>query len=115
MRERLIMLAKEAKKEKRLHPIGFDEPDVSAITKSDWVGLRLLSLLLSTDPSNASIKDVVRSLDHYSFKYSTDVVLKAFALLTRERTEKDVWHNPESHLIRGLNRNMKATDNGRVL
>ena len=115
MKERLIMLANEAKKDKRKRKQVIDDPSVDDISLSDWVGLRLLSLLLSTDVSNSNIKDVSRSMKYYTEKYSDRVIQQAFCLLTRDRALNWEWDDPESSLIRGLNRNMQATDNGRVI
>ena len=87
MRERLIMLAKEAEQEaelqKRFSKMAKQaeewppthEESIKSIKKDDWVGLRLLSLMLSTDVSAINIKDVARSLNYYNWKYSTPVVL----------------------------------------
>lgn len=114
MRERLIMLAKEAEQEAELQT-RFSKmakqaeempptPDAStdSITKDDWVGLRLLSLMLSTDVSAINIKDVARSRRYYEYKYSTGIVAAAFAKLNRERAEKGEWHNPESKSLRQM-------------
>lgn len=79
-----------------------DEFDMFDITKSDWIGLRLLSLILCTDVSSSNIKDIQRSMDYYTERYSREAVMHAIFLINRERVEKDVWHNPESKLIRGM-------------
>lgn len=114
MRERLIMLAKEAEQEAELQarfsklakqaeempPMPQAETDM--IEKDDWVGLRLLSLMLSTDVSNINIKDVTRSLKYYEYKYSPDIVAAAFAILTIERADKGEWYNPKSRSLREM-------------
>lgn len=114
MRERLIMLAKEAEQEAELQarfskmakqaeempPTPQAETD--KIKKDDWVGLRLLSLMLSADVSAINIKDVARSLKYYEYKYSPDIVAAAFAILTIERADKGEWYNPESKALREM-------------
>ena len=111
MKKRLEMLMREAKKDPyKGKP--YKEPSVADIKKDDWIGLRLLSLLLSADASNVTLNDVMRSVSHYQFKYSPGVVIEAFQLINRERTMGGEWDNAESKLVRGLNQNMKATDNG---
>ena len=78
------------------------EFNVTDITKSDWVGLRLLSLLLSTDVSNANIKDVTRSMNFYTDKYSHAVVQQAFCMLARDRFVLDEWDCPDSTTVRRM-------------
>lgn len=73
-----------------------------SITKDDWVGLRLLSLMLSTDVSAINIKDVARSLKYYERKYSSSIVAAAFAVLAHERAENGEWRNPESKSLRQM-------------
>ena len=111
MRERLIMLAKEAEQEAELQTRfskmakqaeempPTPEASTDSITKDDWVGLRLLSLMLSTDVSAVNIKDVKRSIDYYAYKYSQSVVAAAFAQLNRERAENGEWRSPESKAL----------------
>lgn len=111
MQKRLEMLMREAEKDPyKGKP--YKEPSIADIKEHDWIGLRLLSLLLSADASNTMISDVMRSASHYQFKYSREVVLEAFQLINRERTEGGEWDNAESKLVRELNKTMKATDNG---
>lgn len=114
MRERLIMLAKEAEQEAELQARfskmakqaeempPTPEASTDSITKDDWVGLRLLSLMLSTDVSAINIKDVERSMDYYAYKYSQRVVAAAFAQLNRERAENGEWRNPENKSLRQM-------------
>lgn len=78
------------------------EFNVTDITKSDWVGLRLLSVLLSTDVSNANIKDVARSMDYYADKYSHATVQQAFCMLTSDRFVLDEWDCPDSSTVRRM-------------
>ena len=102
MRERLEMLMREA----RESPAPFTkEPELSVadIKKQDWVGIRLLSLLLSADPSSASIRDVQKSIEFYERKYSNQLLLTAINALNKERFADETWHNPASRLIRNAN------------
>lgn len=84
------------------NPLGFADANIGSITKADWVGIRLLSLIISADPSSATIKDVGKSMTYYQFKYSTDVLMQALQMINNERYRNDVWDNPESRLIRGM-------------
>lgn len=113
MKERLIMLAKEA--ELNPAPSLPEEPVIEDVIEEDWIGLRLLSLIMSTDISSATIRDVRKSMKYYSEKYSTEVLLQAFGLINRERTQQGEWNNPENILIRKLKNNMKATDGGKEI
>ena len=75
------------------------EESTKSIKKDDWVGLRLLSLMLSTDVSAINIKDVARSLKYYERKYSFSIIAAAFAVLAHERAENGEWRSPESKAL----------------
>lgn len=111
MRERLIMMSKQAEQEAELQARfskmakraeempPTPKESIKSIKKDDWVGLRLLSLMLSTDVSAINIKDVKRSVDYYERRYSSSIIAAAFAQLNRERAENGEWRNPESKAL----------------
>lgn len=89
--------SKMAKRAEEMPPT--PKESTKSIKKDDWVGLRLLSLMLSTDVSAINIKDVKRSMDYYERKYSSSIVAAAFAQLTHERAENGEWRSPESKAL----------------
>ena len=94
LQERFSKMAKKAEDMPRI-----PETSTMLIEKADWIGLRLLSLMLSTDVSAINMKDVARSLNYYRDKYTTGAVSTAFAQLTQERAASGEWRNPESKAL----------------
>ena len=67
------------------------------LKKKDWVTLRLLYLILASDPSAAALPDVSKAIDLYGYR----TLLKAFELLNREIANDGVtFGNPEVNLTR---------------
>ena len=67
------------------------------LKKKDWVALRLLYLILSSDPSAAMLPDVQKTVDLYGIR----TILKAFELLNREiANDGKTFGNPEVNLTR---------------
>lgn len=59
--------------------------------------MRLLYLILASDPSAAVLPDVAKVIDHYGYR----TVLLAFALLNREiANDGRTFANPEVNLTR---------------
>jgi hypothetical protein len=72
------------------------------LKKKDWIILRLLYLILASDPSAAFLPDVKKAVDSYG--YST--LLKAFELLNREiANDGKTFGNPEVNLTRYVEAN----------
>ena len=72
------------------------------LKKKDWVALRLLYLILASDPSAAFLPDVRKAVDFYGYR----TVLKAFELLNREIANDGVtFGNPEVNLTRYVEAN----------
>ena len=76
--------------------------DPSKLKKKDWMTLRLLYLILASDPSAAFLPDVKKVVDSYGIR----TILKAFELLNREIANDGVtFGNPEVRLTRYVQAN----------
>ncbi len=74
------------------------------LKKKDWVVLRLLYLILASDPSAAALPDVSKAIDLYG--YTT--LLKAFEQLNKEIANDGVtFGNPEVNLTRYVQPNQE--------
>jgi hypothetical protein len=72
------------------------------ITKPDWVGLRGLYLLLASDPSAVTVREVQRILQYYEDKYTTPVVRDAMARLVHDNALRGTFDTPASAMSRRL-------------
>lgn len=72
------------------------------ITKPDWVGLRGLYLILASDPSAVTLKEVQRILQYYQDKYTTAIVQDAMARLVHDNALRGTFDNPASAMSRRL-------------
>ena len=80
------------------------------LNKKDWVALRLLYLILASDPSAAVLPDVQKTVDLYGMR----TILKAFELLNREiANDGTTFGNPEVNLTRYVEANGRAQTRGR--
>ena len=76
--------------------------DPSKLKKKDWMTLRLLYLILASDPSAAFLPDVKKVVDAYGLR----TILKAFELLNKEIANDGVtFGNPEVNLTRYVKAN----------
>lgn len=72
--------------------------------KKDWMTLRLLYLILASDPSAAVLPDVAKVIDHYKRKNMLD----AFELLNKEiANDGRTFGNPEVNLTRYVEANSR--------
>jgi hypothetical protein len=77
------------------------------LKKQDWMTLRLLYLILASDPSAAYLPDVKKVMDHYGYYQ----MLWAFGLLNKEiANDGKTFGNPEVNLTRYVEVN--GRDNG---
>lgn len=76
--------------------------NLSKLNKKDWMTLRLLYLILASDPSAAFLPDVKKVVDSYGIR----TILKSFELLNREIANDGVtFGNPEVNLTRYVKAN----------
>ena len=72
------------------------------LKRQDWMTLRLLYLILASDPSAAVLPDVAKVIDHYGYR----TVLLAFSVLNREiANDGKTFGNPEVNLTRYVEAN----------
>ena len=72
------------------------------LKKKDWVVLRLLYLILASDPSAAALPDVSKAINLYGYM----TLLKAFEQLNKEIANDGVtFGNPEVNLTRYVQAN----------
>jgi hypothetical protein len=72
------------------------------LKKKDWVTLRLLYLILASDPSAAALPDVSKAIALYGYR----TLLEAFELLNREiANDGKTFGNPEVNLTRYVEAN----------
>lgn len=77
------------------------------LNKKDWMTLRLLYLILASDPSAAFLPDVKKIMDHYGY-YK---MLYAFNLLNKElANDGKTFANPEVNLTRYVAVNGRRND-----
>ena len=82
---------------------------VSRLTHRDWITLRLLFYILSTDVSSVTVKDILWSQDYLINQYGRDTVLKAFDLIRRDQMAIGAYDNPASKAMRDLQSNIRMT------
>lgn len=85
------------------------KPPTAKIKIHDWVGLRALYLILASDTSSATVREVQRILRYYENIYTTAVVQQAMSLLVRDNALRGTFDNPEADMSRRLDRAIKIT------
>ena len=74
------------------------------LSKKDWMTLRLLYLILASDPSAGVLPDVKKVVDSYGLR----TILKAFELLNKEiANDGETFGNPEVNLTRYVEANSR--------
>jgi hypothetical protein len=79
---------------------------VNRLTHRDWVMLRLLFYILSTDTSSVTVKDILWSENFITSLFGQDTVLKAFDLIRKDQIAIGAYDNHESWAMRRLRQNM---------
>lgn len=83
---------------------------MSKLKEADWIALRLLYILMASDPSVGGLPDVQKTIDHYNRKlapknkkYSGGHLLPLFELLNKEIAyDGATFANPEVNLTRNV-------------
>jgi hypothetical protein len=70
------------------------KPSVRSIKEADWVGLRLLYIMMATDVSTATAKEIGQCVWYYKIKYAPFIISEAFALLSRDKYLADFFKEP---------------------
>lgn len=80
------------------------------ITKSDWVGLRSLYLLLASDSSAALSPEVNRIIEHYRRKYDSNTMYPAMAAIARDNAWRGTFADPSVGFARRLDSSIHITN-----
>lgn len=89
-----------------------DEMIVRPIKEYDWVGLRALYLLLATDASAISSREVSRILWFYQNKYGTAVIQKAMEMLAQDNSVRSTFEAPDVEFARRLDKSIRIREEG---
>ena len=85
------------------------------LKEADWIALRLLYIIMSSDPSSSRLPDVRKAIDHYgeklrprgARKYVKGSLLPVFALLNKEIPyDGETFTNPGVRLTRDVKINL---------
>ena len=85
------------------------KPSVRSIKEADWVGLRLLYIMMATDVSTATAKEIGQCLWYYKSKYAPFIISEAFALLSRDKHLADFFKEPACASVLDLLNTVKLT------
>lgn len=90
------------------------------LKEADWIALRLLYILMASDPSVGGLPDVQKTINHYNAKlrpkgrkhrYSGGHLLPVFALLNKEIPyDGETFANPEVSLTRNVETKMHYSE-----
>lgn len=89
-----------------------NEQIVRPIKKHDWVGLRALYLLLASDVSAVSSKEVSRILRFYQNKYDEKVIQKAMEMLSRDNAIRGTFKAPDVDFARRMDKSIQFRGEG---
>jgi hypothetical protein len=79
--------------------------DIYKIKKDEWIILRLMYLILSTDPTMSKTDEIQRTIRHISKKHkyaNARLIDRAFDLIKKEHGKTDTFNNVEVHSFRNL-------------
>ena len=83
---------------------------VSKLTHRDWVMLRLLFYVLSTDVSSQSVKDILWSMNFIESLFGRETVLKAFDMIHKDQIAIGAYDNPDSWAMRRLGQSINIKE-----
>ena len=78
--------------------------DIKDLKKEDWIILRLLHYVLSTDTSSTTVDDISRSLNYMNIQHGPGTVKRAMSMVYQDQVAKGEYDNPASHAMRTLDR-----------
>lgn len=89
-----------------------NEQIVRPIKKHDWVGLRALYLLMASDASAVSSKEVSRILRFYQNQYDEKVIQKAMEMLSRDNSIRGTFEAPGVAFARRMDKAIQIREEG---
>lgn len=78
------------------------EKPVHRLSHREWVMLRMLYYIISTDTSSVTVKDVLWSKDFIVSLVGEKTVLKAFDMIRKDQIAIGAYDNPDSQAMRRL-------------
>lgn len=78
------------------------EKPVHRLTHREWVMLRMLYYIISTDPTSVTVKDILWSRHFLVSLVGEKTVLKAFDLIRKDQIAIGAYDNPDSRAMRRL-------------
>lgn len=79
------------------------------ITKSDWVGLRALYLLIASDASAAQSPEVCRIMSYYTQQYGNDAIDRAICEMAKDNAWRNTFDNESVAFARRLDSAIKIS------
>jgi hypothetical protein len=76
------------------------EKSINDIEESDWVGIRLLKVIMGLDPSAVRTQEVDRCLMYYRKKYSARVLMGAIDKLVFDPSASEFFSAPDCSTAR---------------
>jgi len=77
------------------------------VDKQEWISMRLLFLLLTSDPSNVHIVDVKKTIDFFEYRFGKNFFEENMWKLAVEHSIlKTFVHNPDSKMVRDMNKSV---------
>ena len=77
---------------------------IEDLDKKDWIILRLLHYVLSTDTSSPTVDDISRSTKYINTQHGSGTVQKAMSMIYQDQIVKGEYDNPASQAMRVLNK-----------
>ena len=78
------------------------EKPVHKLTHREWVMLRMLYYIISTDPTSVTVKDIFWIRHFIVCLVGEKTVLKAFDLIRKDQIAIGAYDNPDSRAMRRL-------------
>ncbi len=84
-----------------------DKP-VDRLTHREWVMLRMLYYIISTDTTSVTVKDVLWSKYFIAALVGEKTILKAFDLIRKDQIAEGAYDNPDSRAMRRLRQSING-------
>lgn len=84
-----------------------DKP-VDRLSHREWVMLRMLYYIISTDPTSVTVKDVLWSKYFIAGLVGEKTILKAFDLIRKDQIAVGAYDNPDSQAMRRLRQSING-------
>jgi hypothetical protein len=82
---------------------------VEKLNDKEWVMLRLMFYILSTDVSSVTDKEIERSKDFVLDLFGIETTMNAFELIRKDQIARKAYDNPASWAMRHLRQSIQLT------